>query len=183
MAVGWLSLTALLGGCGFHLRSYDAGADLGSAYVASNARNLLEQPLRDALRQAGVAEAPSASQAEVVVELLDSRQQRRNISFSGQARVAEYEAVLRVRYRVRDGDGNELVPDQWLERERVYSVDPDNIVGSSEEQALLEREMERDLVQSILRTVNTVVQQRSAAEAAAGEVAPDSEGADAAPGA
>lgn len=160
-AAWWLGLSALLGGCGFHLRSYDVGTDLSSAYVASNPRNLLEQPLRDALRQAGVEEAPTAADAEVVLELLDSRQERRNVSFSGQARVAEYEAVLRVRYRIRDAAGNELAPDQWLERQRVYRVDSDNIVGSSEEQALLEQEMQRDLVQSILRTLNTVVQQRS----------------------
>lgn len=178
-----LTVTLLLGGCGFHLRSYDVGTDLSSAYVVANARNPLEQPLRDALRQAGVTEADSAGDAEVVLELLDARRQRRNVSFSGQAEVAEYELDLGVRYRITDAEGTELVPEQWLERQRVYRVDADNIVGTSEEQALIEREMERDLVQSILRTLNTVVQQRGAAEAAAQEMVPTSEVTGAAPGA
>ena len=40
---------------------------------------------------------------------------------------------------------------------RVYTVDRNNIVGSSEEQALLQREMVEDLVQQIIRGVNAVV--------------------------
>jgi outer membrane lipopolysaccharide assembly protein LptE/RlpB len=36
-------------------------------------------------------------------------------------------------------------------------VDRDNLVGSSEEQALLQREMTDDLVQQIIRGVNAVV--------------------------
>ena len=35
-------------------------------------------------------------------------------------------------------------------------MDRDNIVGSSEEQALLVREMQTDLVQQILRALNAV---------------------------
>jgi LPS-assembly lipoprotein len=151
-----LLLLLVLGGCGFQLRTWDVGSALESAWVTSNPRNPMEQPLERALRQAGIAEAPSPEQAAVVVELLDSRQDRRSITVSGQARAAEYETILGVLYRVTDGQGNELVPEQWLERERVFRVDRDNLVGSSEEQALLEREMQNDLVQQILRTLNAV---------------------------
>lgn len=150
-------LLALVGGCGFHLRSWDIGSSISSAFVAANARNTLEAPLRRGLRQAGVTEATSATEADVVVELLEDRRERRSVSVSGQARAAEYEMTLGVRYRVLDSAGNELVTPQWLERERVFRIDRDNIVGSSEEQALLEREMESDLVQQIIRTLNAVV--------------------------
>ena len=163
---GWvlpfLCVTVSLAGCGFHLRSWEVGASLENAFVASNARNPLEAPLQRALRQAGVELAASSQAAAVVVELLDSRQERRSISVSGQARAAEYELSLGVQYRVTDGDGNELVPAQWLERERVFRVDRDNIVGSSEEQALLLREMQTDLVQQILRALNTVAEAHAA---------------------
>lgn len=150
-------LTALMAGCGFHLRTWDVGTSIESAYVVSNARNPLEGPFTRALRQANVNLAQSPEQAEVVVELLDSRRDRRSISVSDQARAAEYETTLGVQYRITDGAGNELVPAQWLERERVFRVDRDNIVGSSEEQALLEREMQSDLVQQMLRALNAAV--------------------------
>jgi LPS-assembly lipoprotein len=72
-------------------------------------------------------------------------------------RAAEYEVAVAVRYAVTDRHGRELIPEQWLERQRVYRVDPDNILGSSEEQALLERELEADLVQQIVRSLNAAV--------------------------
>jgi LPS-assembly lipoprotein len=148
--------STLASGCGFHLRTWDVGTSIESAYVSSDPRNPLLAPLQRALSQAGVAEAASAGDAEIVVELMDSRRDRRSITVSGQARAAEYETILGVLYRVTDRRGSELVPAQWLERERVFRVDRDNIVGSSEEQALLEREMQNDLVQQILRALNAV---------------------------
>jgi LPS-assembly lipoprotein len=157
-----LTVALVAGACGFHLRTWDVGESIESAYVSANARNPLEQPLRSALRQAGVPEAPSTGDATVVVELLNDRSERRSVSVSGQARAAEYEMLMGVQYRLTDGAGNELVPAQWLERERVFRIDRDNLVGSSEEQALIEREMRSDLVQQILRTVNTVAQNLTA---------------------
>jgi LPS-assembly lipoprotein len=151
-----VSVLLAVAGCGFHLRSWDVGTSVESAYVVSNPRNPLEVPLKRALRQAGVEEAGSADDAEIVVELLDSMKERRNISVSGEGRAAEYEMLLAVHFRVTDRDGNELLAPQWLERESVFQVDRDNLVGSSEEQALLERELENGLVQQILRALNSV---------------------------
>ncbi len=155
-------LVAASGGCGFHLRSWDVGSSIDSVHVAANARNPMQAPLQRALQQAGVTLVDRAGDASVVVELLDSRQERRSISVSGQARAAEYESTLGVRFRIADAAGGELVPAQWLERVRVFRVDRDNLVGSSEEQALLEREMRSDLVQQILRTLNAVAAAQAA---------------------
>jgi LPS-assembly lipoprotein len=152
----------VLPGCGFQLRTWELGTTAESVFVTSNPRNPLEGPLQRALRQAGVALASSPAEAELVVALLDDRRERRSATVSDQARVAEYEVNLGVRYRVTDGDGNELVAPRWVERERVYRVDRDNIVGSSEEQALLEREMQQDLVQQIIRSLDAVVAEPAA---------------------
>jgi len=151
------AVVVALGACGFQLRGWDMVAVIDSAYVTSDQHNLLEQALRAGLRQAGVREAATAGEADVVVRLLDSRSDRRSVTVSEQARAAEYETTLAVLYEVTDPQGRELVRAQWLERARVFRVDRDNVVGTREEQVLLEREMQNDLVQQILRSINAVL--------------------------
>ena len=53
-------------------------------------------------------------------------------------------------------NGVELVAPTWIERERVYRIDRGNIVGSSEEQSILEREMLRDVAGQIIRAMSAV---------------------------
>jgi LPS-assembly lipoprotein len=157
--VMWLLATLLAftaGGCGFHLRTWDLESSVESAWVEASPRHDLAEPMRRALRQAGVEAAGGRSEAALVIDLMDQRQERRSASVSGQARAAEYEVIYAVQYRVTDAGGTDLVPAQWIERQRVYRVDRTNIVGSSEEQALLVREMRDDIVQQILRTLNAV---------------------------
>jgi len=145
-----------LHGCGFHLRTWDLGASVASFYVDAPGSNLLAGPLRRALRQAGITEAQSPGSAQVVVGLLNAQRERRSVSFTRNARAAEYEMNLGVQYRILDGAGTELVAPRWARSVRVFRVDRGNIVGNSEEQALLEQEMRNDLIQQIVRTLNAV---------------------------
>jgi LPS-assembly lipoprotein len=157
-AIGLLGLVLAVAasGCGFHLRTWDLQGAVESAWVEASPRHDLAEPMRRALGQAGVEAARSRREAALVIDLMDQRQERRSASVSGQARAAEYEITYAVQYRVTDADGTELVPAQWIERQRVYRVDRANIVGSSEEQALLLREMREDILQQILRTLSAV---------------------------
>jgi LPS-assembly lipoprotein len=149
-----LASVALAASCGFHLRSYDLQANVTSYALTGDTRARVATPLRRGLSQAGVAEA-TEREAAIVIELLDQRSDRRSVSVAGRARAAEYEMSYGVRFRVLS-EGTELAPAQWIERERVYRIDRDNIVGSSEEQAILEREMMQDLVSQIIRVVDAV---------------------------
>jgi outer membrane lipopolysaccharide assembly protein LptE/RlpB len=153
-----LLLTAGMAACGFQLRGWDAGvaAQIDSAYVTTAGPNLMEVPLRDGLRQAGVTQAATPEQAELVVRLIDARSERRSATVGEQARVAEYETTLTVLYEITDPQGRSLVPPQWLERSRVFRIDRENVVGSREEESLLELEMQNDLVQQIIRSLNAV---------------------------
>ena len=53
MRLGSLVLITFLltSGCGFHLRSFELTSTVSSAYVASDKRNFLTEPLRTSLRQ------------------------------------------------------------------------------------------------------------------------------------
>ena len=142
-------------GCGFKLRSYGFTGTIESYALIGRTNLEVANVLRSQLRQAGVAEA-SPSEASVVLELLDQRRDRRSASTAGGARAAEYEMTLEVHYRVLDGSGSELVAPTWIERQRVYRSDRDNIVGSSGEQTILERELINDIAGQMTRVLDTV---------------------------
>ena len=148
LIIGVLTLSA----CGFQLRSYSFSTELDSFAVSGRSSISVAAPLRTNLRQSGLTE--DKANPNIVIELMDQRRQRRSVSTAGQARAAEYETTYAVRYRILSQDGEELLPPTWLERERVYRIDRENIVGSSEEQALLERELLQDIAGQIIRTVD-----------------------------
>lgn len=150
-----LGITLILASCGFQLRSYNFSSAVDSYALIGKTQLGVAQPLRAGLGQAGLQEV-EVEQAELVVELLDQRRNRRSVSTAGRARAAEYESSYAVLYRLLDAQGQELAPAIWVERERVFRVDSDNIVGSSEEQALLERELMSDVVGQIIRAMNAV---------------------------
>ena len=152
-----LAVTAalLLCGCGFHLRTYSFSGSVESYALVGKTGGAVVAAVRDGLRQAGVDEV-SANEAQIVVEFLDSRRDRRNASVGSGARVAEYETSIGVQYRIVDRTGRELVAPTWIERQRVYQVDRSSNVGSSEEQALLEKELVQDVAGQLVRAMDAV---------------------------
>ncbi len=154
-------IVIVLSACGFHLRGWDLETSIESAFVAAKPRNTLAGPLRRALAQAGVRLTEGASQAAVVIELLDQRREYRSVSVTRGARAAEYELMLGAYFTIR-ADGQALSEPRWVEVERAYSIDRDNIVGSSEEAALIEEELRADLIQQIVRSLNAVMGAHSA---------------------
>lgn len=152
-----LIVTACLtAGCGFHLRTWDwAGTDL-SIHVRADAMSALAGSLRRALRQAGAAVSPTAADADIVIRILDERRSRRVASVVAGARAAEYELIAGVHYAIRAGK-EQLVAPRWAEASRVFSIDRTSLAGSSEEQALIEGELQADLVQHVLRSLNAAL--------------------------
>jgi LPS-assembly lipoprotein len=155
-----LLMAAALCACGFQLRGTDLRSSVTTAKVQAAPRHSYEAPVRTALERAGVELLGTPTADTLVIDLLDERRDRRSISVSESAVAAEYAVVVGVRYGVRDGAGNQLIVPQWIERERVYRADRDNILGSSEERALLEREMQNELIQQIIRSLDALVAAR-----------------------
>jgi LPS-assembly lipoprotein len=149
-------LLAVVSGCGFHLRGWDLRTNIDTVHISSAQRSLIGDSLKQAVRQADVTEVPDPTDADVVITVLNERRDRRSVSVNRNARVSEYELQHEVLYTIKNKAGLVLSPPQWIGVERTYQVDRENVVGTSEEQALIEKEMRDDLVQQIFRTLNTV---------------------------
>ena len=150
-----VATTLLAFGCGFQLRSWDfSDADL-SIHVKANALSRTATPLRDALRQAGALTSAGADAADLVVEILNESRSRRVASLTAGARAAEFELTLGVQFGIRAG-ARSLFKPAWIRASRTFSIDRDNLAGSSEEEALIEQELQAALSQQILRSLNAV---------------------------
>ena len=153
-----VGFTFTLAGCGFHLRSFDIQSNAESFALDGNLNIAITPTLRRTLKQAGVSEL-SANEAVIVIALLNQRRDRRSVSTGGQVRSVEYETSYAVQYSIYDSNKVELLAPTWIERQRIYRIDRGNIVGSSEEQALLERELMQDIAGQIVRSVDAVSRQ------------------------
>ncbi len=142
-------------GCGFHLRSWDfSDADL-SIHVQAHRMSRMAAPLRDALRQAGVKASASADDADLVVQIVNENRNRRVASLTAGARAAEFELTMGVQFGIRAAEKS-LTRPAWIRASRTFSIDRDNLAGSSEEEALIEHELKAALSQQILRSLNAV---------------------------
>lgn len=158
---------ALVAGCGFKLRGTGLNVSAQSVFVSGAdptrvGSSEFAQALRRAFAQRRVTVTDGPEAAEVQVRVLDERRERRNLSVTGQARAAEWELTRAVQFSAVAGSSEELIEPRWIEVKRFFRVDRDNIVGSNEEQRLVEQELTRDLVDQVLRSVNQVLAERAA---------------------
>jgi LPS-assembly lipoprotein len=146
----------LVAGCGFHLRTWDLTGKFESVHVSIDSSVTLNREFERALGTAGINIVMDKRLADVVVRLSAEHESRRSVSYTGQARVAQYELTLSLAFLAEDAAGNVLLPIRSIQIERTYRHDQENIVGSAEEEMLIVREMRVELVQRILRSLGTV---------------------------
>ena len=149
----WLAgLVWLLAGCGLQLRgSGESAGQLQALDVsATNAYGQLVRVMRQTLASRGVVVDP-ADGAAYQLQLLGERAIRRAVSTTSQISVAEYVLRLEVDFELFDQAGASIMPLSTISAERIYSFDRSNFGGSSEEEVLLNQEMQVDIVQQIIR--------------------------------
>lgn len=157
------AVLAMLPGCGFQLRSWDLSAAFASASVVATEEVTVDEALTRALGYSGVEVLEKGG--DVVLRLSEEREERRSAAVTAAGRAAEVELTLEVSFAVEDADGQELAPERNLRVARVQRIDVDNIVGSSEEEALLREEMRQELASRMVRSLAMLAQTRADADA------------------
>ena len=151
-------LAAVLAACGFRPRaSLALGTDVGPLKVQSaDPYSPLAQGLSTAMSRAGAQPAvdgqPSAT-LRVVSEALTTRP----LALDDRAQVREYETRYAVKFELLDAAGAVQVPVQEVVLTREYTYDSVASAGSPAEQALLQRELRRDMQAAIVRRLDAVL--------------------------
>jgi LPS-assembly lipoprotein len=140
----------LLGGCGFRLRG-TADVPFKTVYVqgASPAFALdIKRHIRAGTRSE-VVDDPKL--AEAIFELSQERREKHILSLTGAGRVSEFQLRYQLVFRVHDGKGKDYVPPSTLLLTRDMSFSDAEVLAKEQEEQILFRDMQNDMVQLMLR--------------------------------
>jgi LPS-assembly lipoprotein len=147
---------SLLAGCGFQLRgAYSLPYE--SLYLSMPEYSDLGAGLKRAIRASGstrLAETADDAQARFVPSA-DARE-KVILSLSGTGRVRELRLRWRYSYRIVDAKARDLVPIGEIELTRDMTYDDSNVLSKEQEEVLLWRDMQGDMVQQIMRRLAAV---------------------------
>ncbi len=155
-ALAGVLLATAAPGCGFHLRrttdmsfntlysgfsrSSAVGEEFRREFVRSTSTRLVEQP----------------DQAQVVLQVLGETRERDIVAYSAVGRPREYELRLRLQFRASDGGDREYIPPSEIILRRNISAADNQLTARLDEEALLFRDMQKDMVQQLLRRLATI---------------------------
>jgi len=151
--------SALLGGCGFKLRSSQAYA-FQTLAVTPEKGGLTAT---DLIRYFGksivpLAPAPGAAAPQVVVEILQDLREKEVVGVNASGQVREFQLRIRVKFRMRTPQGKELIEATEILQQRDISFNESVVLAKEAEEVLLYRDMQNDIVQQLLRRLSAVKQ-------------------------
>ena len=149
--------TALLSGCGFHLRgALSLPANLGPVRVlASDQYSALAENLAEGLKRAGAQAAPAdATEGVATLQVLSEQWADTPISYDQFGRAQEFSLRYAVVFSLRRADDSAAVPQQAVELSRDYLAPALDSIGKASERELLVRELRREMATAILRRVD-----------------------------
>ena len=155
LALGTLAM-APLAGCGFQLRGPRPLA-FSTIHVGVSAQGEFGAALRRRIRTSGTTEiVDDPSKAEVKLEILRNQPEREILTLTGAGKVREYELRHVLTFRLIDRAGNERIRPTTISAKREYTYDDSQVLAKEQEEALLYRDMQGDLVDQLMRRLAAV---------------------------
>ncbi|AWI80039.1 MAG: hypothetical protein CVU19_14290 [Betaproteobacteria bacterium HGW-Betaproteobacteria-13] len=146
-----LAASAMLAGCGFHLRGPQPLA-FSTLHVSVSEFSDLGSAIRRKVENSGTTTVTeNAGKAEARLQILANERGREILSLTSSGTVREYQLTQRIRFRLIDNKNVELIPPTNISGQREYTFDDEEVLGKEQEEALLYRDMQADLVQQIMR--------------------------------
>jgi LPS-assembly lipoprotein len=147
MLAAWL----LLAGCGFHLRAPQP-LPFDSIHVGMPDSSELGAALKRSIRTSGrtrVVEDPR--QAQALLTVVGEGREKVILSLNAAGRVREFQLRYSFAFKVQDAQGREILPQNRIVLTRDYTFNDETILAKEQEEALLYADMQKDLVQQIVR--------------------------------
>lgn len=153
LLVSLLAGALFLQGCGWHLRgAQPLPAELQTLHLQTTSESSkFSRALNRAFRAMDVNLTDSISDAPHSLSVSNIYNDRRVLSTTSTAKVAEYLLTSTIIYSVSDASGEKLVEPTSISTEESYLYNSDNAISSYEEESLLREEMQNELIQQLIR--------------------------------
>ncbi|WP_373989294.1 LPS assembly lipoprotein LptE [Duganella sp. BuS-21] len=157
-----LAATLTLSGCGFHLRG-DGGhytLPFPTLYVGLPESSPLAIDLKRNIRSnGGTTVVSSAKDADGVIDVLSNPERTRSktiLSLNSNGRVRQYLLTYSIVFRVLNKQGVELLAPTAITLTRPIDFNETQLLAKEQEEALLYKDMQTDLVQQMMRRIAAV---------------------------
>lgn len=154
----FLMLAVFMAGCGFHLRGTFSGQlPYKNLYVSLPENSDIGILLRRYVASLPTTKlADSAADADAIFTQLGDRREKTILSVNSQGQVREYRLQATYTFRIVDNKGRELVPVNEINLMRDITFNDSAILAKDQEEVLLWRDINVDLVSQILRRLSIV---------------------------
>jgi LPS-assembly lipoprotein len=146
-----VALGLVTAACGFQLRG-QATLPFETLYVATPAISLMGTELKRNIiagTRTKLVSDPALAQATLSVSA--EERSKTILSFDTAGRVREYQLRYRLSFRVHDARGRDYLPQSEIRLTRDISFNDAQVLAKEQEELLLFRDMQSDMVQQILR--------------------------------
>ena len=147
--VFFIALMCSLMSCGFHMRGVTDVA-FSTVFIQGNTL-VISKNLKKSLNTSGVKVLDSATNAELLLEMVGEESEKRILSLAGGGTVNEFELFYRVHYRTKVADATTWSPVQTVEARRDFTYNDANLLAKQDEEKRLNDNMRSDVISGILR--------------------------------
>lgn len=164
--IGLSILAVIITACGFQLRgnvNLPAGVEpIHIGGIDGNSQLALE--LRNLLKASGITLAAASNKANYSLDIISQQSDRRTASLGEGARVAEYLLIEEASFQLLNSKAERVLGPIRITERNILPNDPNKVVSSSEEEALLRREMLQNMAAKIARQLQLFDYQAAVAQ-------------------
>lgn len=148
--------TSALAGCGFELRRAPELPFSALALTGFAPHSELAAQLRRQLATTSTRVVDSPTQAQAVLEALEDVRERSVVATSAAGQVREMQFRQRLRWRLRNAQGRELLAPTQIVLSRDMTTSETDVLAKETEEAFLYRAMASDIAAQVLRRVSAL---------------------------
>ncbi len=152
LATGAVAIT----GCGFKLRGSFTYAfkTLYSGFVETS--TLGNEFKRVLATDSALTLVTTAEKAQVVLDVISEQREKVVVGITSSGQVREFQLRIRMKFRLRTPAGKEFIPETELLVQRDVSFNETAVLAKENEEAVLYRDMQTDMVQQLLRRLSAI---------------------------